>query len=101
MTVSATCPIAARAASPRHSLVAWPRGVPTLLLSFCMTLIVNGEPRNLPDGASVADLVRQLGLEKTACAVEVNRRLVPKADHGNRSLGNGDTIEVVTLVGGG
>ncbi len=66
-----------------------------------MILIVNGETCNLPDGASVADLVRHLGLEKTACAVEVNKRLVPKADHGARPLGNGDTIEVVTLVGGG
>ena len=66
-----------------------------------MTLIVNGEPRTLPPEASVADLVRELGLEKSACAVEVNRRLIPKADHGKRSLSEGDSIEVVTLVGGG
>ena len=71
------------------------------LLLFPMTLIVNGEPRSLPDGASVADLVRQIGLEHSACAVEVNKRLVPKADHPNRPLGDGDSIEVVTLVGGG
>ena len=71
------------------------------LLLFAMTLIVNGEPRSLPEGASVADLVRELGLEKSACAVEVNKRLVPKASHSDRSLGEGDLIEVVTLVGGG
>ncbi len=71
------------------------------LLLFPMTLIVNGEPRTLPQGASVADLVRELGLEKSACAVEVNKRLIPKADHGERSLSDGDSIEVVTLVGGG
>lgn len=66
-----------------------------------MTLIVNGEPRTLPPEASVADLVRELGLEKSACAVEVNRHLIPKADHSKRSLSEGDSIEVVTLVGGG
>lgn len=70
-------------------------------LQFRMTLTVNGEPRSLPDGASVADLVRELGLEKAACAVEVNKRLVPKAEHPARALGEGDRIEVVTLVGGG
>lgn len=66
-----------------------------------MTVTVNGESRSLPESASVADLVRDLGLEKSPCAVEVNKRLVPKAEHGNRPLGNGDSIEVVTLVGGG
>ena len=69
--------------------------------SVAMTLVVNGEPRSIPAGASVADLVRELGLEKAACAVEVNKRLVPKADHPRRPLGDGDTVEVVTLVGGG
>jgi thiamine biosynthesis protein ThiS len=66
-----------------------------------MTLVVNGEPRTLPDGSSVADLVRNLGLEKEACAVEVNKRLVPKARHAGEPLNDGDAIEVVTLVGGG
>ena len=66
-----------------------------------MMLVVNGEPRSLPEGASVADLVRDLGLEKGACAVEVNRRLVPKAEHPGRALDEGDAVEVVTLVGGG
>ncbi|HMN39310.1 MAG TPA: sulfur carrier protein ThiS [Phycisphaerales bacterium] len=66
-----------------------------------MTVVVNGETRPLPDGASVADLVRELGLERAACAVEVNRRLVPKGSHPTQTLQGGDTIEVVTLVGGG
>ena len=66
-----------------------------------MNLVVNGETRSLPNGASVADLVRELGLEKAACAVEVNKHLVPKAEHPKRPLGDGDSVEVVTLVGGG
>jgi thiamine biosynthesis protein ThiS len=66
-----------------------------------MKVVVNGEARALADGASVADLVRELGLEKAACAVEVNRRLVPKATHPQQPLREGDSVEVVTLVGGG
>jgi thiamine biosynthesis protein ThiS len=66
-----------------------------------MTVVVNGEHKTLADGAFVSDLVRELGLEKAACAVEVNRRLVPKASHPAQALKDGDTVEVVTLVGGG
>jgi sulfur carrier protein len=66
-----------------------------------MNLVVNGEKRELPAGTSVLDLVRDLGLEKAACAVEVNKRLVPKGKHASEYLGDGDAVEVVTLVGGG
>ena len=75
--------------------------MPLWILQCGMTLLVNGEPRSIPDGASVADLIQQLGLEESACAVEVNKRLVPKAEHPQHALGDGDSIEVVTLVGGG
>ncbi len=73
-----------------------PRDIP-----FGMTVVVNGEKRTVADGACVADLVRELGLEKAACAVEVNRRLVPKGSHPVQALKEGDAVEVVTLVGGG
>lgn len=66
-----------------------------------MTIVVNGESRTLPDHASVAALVRELGLEKAACAVEVNKKLIPKSRHPEQTLAEGDRVEVVTLVGGG
>jgi sulfur carrier protein len=66
-----------------------------------MKLTVNGETRELPDKATVADLVADLRLGKAAVAVEVNRDLVPRKAHASTPLHEGDTIEVVTLVGGG
>ncbi len=66
-----------------------------------MRLLVNGKPETLPDDAAVADLLRSLNLERTPCAVEVNRELVPKRRHDTRRLTDGDTVEIVTLVGGG
>lgn len=66
-----------------------------------MRVWVNGEPRDLRDGTTVAELVRALGLEGRPVAVEVNRRVVPKAEHGARRVGEGDRIEVVHFVGGG
>jgi thiamine biosynthesis protein ThiS len=66
-----------------------------------MQLTVNDQPRTLPEDSTVADLLRELTLTGTACAVEVNRRLVPKKEHASRALEEGDRVEIVTLVGGG
>jgi len=66
-----------------------------------MRLLVNGKPESLPDDATVVDLLRSLRLDQAPCAVEINRELVPRRHHASRHLGDGDTIEIVTLVGGG
>jgi sulfur carrier protein len=62
---------------------------------------VNGEERELQDGASVADMLRGLGIERGRIAVEVNREIVPRSLHGEHRLTEGDRVEIVTMVGGG
>lgn len=66
-----------------------------------MKLIVNGNPRDLADAATVAALLEELDLAGKFVAVEVNKELVPKAQHASHVLADGDRVEVVTLVGGG
>lgn len=66
-----------------------------------MNVVVNGETRDLEPECTVEALLAGLLPAGTACAVEVNRAVVPKAEHGVTVLGEGDTIEIVTLVGGG
>ena len=65
------------------------------------TITVNEEPKAFPNPLTVADLLRQLGKDAAKLAVEVNRALVPRADHAARALNDGDAVEIVTLVGGG
>jgi thiamine biosynthesis protein ThiS len=65
------------------------------------TLVINGEPVALPSECSVADLLRERQLDRAPCAVEVNRKIVPKRQHAEHTLRDGDTVEIVTLVGGG
>jgi thiamine biosynthesis protein ThiS len=62
---------------------------------------VNGEAREVPEGSSVADLVRSLGLRPELVAVERNLAVVPRASHERTRLAPGDRIEIATLVGGG
>ena len=64
-------------------------------------LVVNGEPRSLPRGSTVAELVRSLGLEQRRIAVAVNRDVIPRSAFGARPLAAGDRIEILEAVGGG
>jgi thiamine biosynthesis protein ThiS len=66
-----------------------------------MQITVNGAPRDLKAGATVAMLLECLGLEPRGLAVERNLELVPRSEHATTKLAPGDRVEVVTLVGGG
>jgi sulfur carrier protein len=66
-----------------------------------VVITVNGRERTVARGASVADLLRELGLSAAAVAVERNRRIVRAGDQARAVLEGGDALEVVTLVGGG
>ncbi len=62
---------------------------------------VNGEPRQVTEGLSIAELLVQLELDPRYLAVERNLELVPRTQHAETQLANNDRLEVVTLVGGG
>jgi sulfur carrier protein len=66
-----------------------------------MNIQVNGEGREIAGGTTVADLLGELGVTQPHVAVELNLEVVPRAQHGDTILSDGDRVEVVTLVGGG
>jgi sulfur carrier protein len=66
-----------------------------------MRVTVNGSARDVPDGVTVKGLVVHLGLAGGPVAVEVNREIVPRAEHERRPIAGGDVIEIVHFVGGG
>jgi thiamine biosynthesis protein ThiS len=66
-----------------------------------MRVMVNGEPRELRDGLTVAELVANLGLRVPRIAVEINLDILARDDYARRALCEGDTVEIVQFVGGG
>lgn len=62
---------------------------------------VNGTPQRVEEGTTVSALVEARGLRRDQVAVEVNRTIVPKAQHDEHTLFRDDRVEIVTLVGGG
>jgi sulfur carrier protein len=66
-----------------------------------IALSVNGDPRQFEASASVADLIRDLGLEGKRVAVERNGEIVPRSSFTAVELADGDSFEIVVAVGGG
>ena len=67
-----------------------------------MRLQVNGEAREFEATTMSAEaLLEALGLGRRRVAVEVNRRIVPRATYAEYALEDGDEVEIVHFVGGG
>lgn len=66
-----------------------------------MTILVNGEEKELAEGSTVAQLIEAVGLRPERLAVELNREIVRRAEWGSTSLSDGDKVEIVHFVGGG
>ncbi len=66
-----------------------------------IAVTLNGDPRELPGGLTVATLLQHLGIEPLGVAVEQNRKVVRRAAHEKTAVESGDVIEIVRFVGGG
>lgn len=66
-----------------------------------MQLFLNGQTLHLQAPVSLADLLEQQGYALRRVAVEVNRSIVPKSQHGLHILNEGDKVEIVHALGGG
>lgn len=66
-----------------------------------ISIVVNGENRAVPEGGSIADLIRALELDPERLAIELDRRIVKRAQWASTRLAAGARLEVVQFVGGG
>lgn len=66
-----------------------------------VTILLNGEPTEVPEGGSVSELLAARGMRPELVAVEVNKVLVGRDERPGTILAEGDRVELVTLVGGG
>ncbi len=66
-----------------------------------MRLLVNGESRDVTDDIDVRALVETVGANPEGVAVAVNGEVVPRGQHREHRLREGDRVEVIRAVGGG
>ena len=70
------------------------------MLGDARLINVNGRQMEVAEGITVAQLLEELAV-KGPFAVELNRQICPKRLHSREQLGDGDALEIVTIVGGG
>ena len=66
-----------------------------------LTVTANGVAVTLADGASLHDLIAELGVERRVAAVEHNGAPISTRTLASTMLSDGDRIELVRTVGGG
>ena len=66
-----------------------------------MQITVNGENREFSTGTSLSELLESIDIDERYVAVELNRKIVPRAQFSKKLLMENDTLEIVTFVGGG
>jgi sulfur carrier protein len=64
-------------------------------------ITVNGKTQPFQSETTLRELLAQLALLHTLCAIEVNNTLVPHKERDEYTLQDGDKVEIVSLVGGG
>jgi sulfur carrier protein len=65
------------------------------------TVTLNGERRELPDGATVETAVRELGEPERGVAVALDGEVVPRRDWASTRVRDGQQVEVLRAVQGG
>jgi sulfur carrier protein len=66
-----------------------------------ISIVVNGESRAARPGATVIDLLRDLGLDSGRVAIERNLEILPRPKWIETKVEPGDRYEIVQFVGGG
>jgi thiamine biosynthesis protein ThiS len=66
-----------------------------------ISLTLNGKPRDLPGETALLDLLQQLGVDRRTIAVAHNGDVIPRDTYESVVLRDGDSLEVVRMVGGG
>ena len=66
-----------------------------------LSVTVNGDPHRVSAGATIAAMLRELGIDPRKVAVERNLLIVPKSTWEEVGVADGDQFEIVHFVGGG
>jgi len=66
-----------------------------------ITLQVNGKPVELERPTPLLAYIERLGVDPRAVAVEHNGEILERSAYASVTLGEGDQVEIVRMVGGG
>lgn len=66
-----------------------------------MKVTINGDERDMPADSTLQALLESLDMTRGRVAVEINQEIIPRSQHVEHVLKDGDKIEIVHAIGGG
>ena len=66
-----------------------------------MFITLNGKKQKLREEMPLSRLLAEFKVEERAVAIEVNGNIIPRSEFSNLEIKEGDTIELLRVVGGG
>ena len=66
-----------------------------------MNILLNNKSETLFDGTTIQKLLEDKNIKDIYFAVEINRKIIPKSLHCRHIIKDGDSIEIITAIGGG
>jgi sulfur carrier protein len=66
-----------------------------------MTIIINGDTKEVPAGLTLQDVLEFFSLPSQRVAVELNKAVISRRDWKTTKVSEKDKIEVIHFVGGG
>jgi sulfur carrier protein len=66
-----------------------------------MKIVVNGEEKEVREGITVAELLKELGILEKTMATAIDMQVVKKEEWDKRVVREGEKVEFLHFVGGG
>ena len=66
-----------------------------------ISITVNGQTRRYPEAPTISQMLADENLAGRRVAVEVDRQVIPRSQHGERRLDDGSVVEIIHAIGGG
>tara|TARA_B100000161_G_scaffold265545_1_gene242371 strand:+ start:2312 stop:2512 length:201 start_codon:yes stop_codon:yes gene_type:complete len=66
-----------------------------------MNILLNNQPEEFSERLTIKKLLEKRNIKSKYYAVEINRIIIPKSEHAQYLLKDGDKIEIITAIGGG
>ena len=66
-----------------------------------ITIVLNGDNKQVDNNTSVSQLLEKLDLTEKRLAVEINQQIIPRSNFSNLMLNEKDNVEIVQAIGGG
>lgn len=65
------------------------------------TITINGKEHDLEKEMSISALLDSLGIQRQGTAVSINSKIVQRDLHDERTISDGDSVEIIRAIGGG